>query len=141
MQLNRAELEKVMIAWESHWNDHDIEGVMALFHEDIFFEHWHGARVQGKTALRQAWSSWFADPGGFRFTTEELIIDEAAQKVLYRWLLEWPSIEKGYKGLPEKRRGVDVLHFQDCKIIRKLTYTKTNLEISGQTVRLQAPPL
>ena len=58
------------------------------------------------------------------------------QKALYRWQLEWPSIEKGCEGKPEKRRGVDVLHFKDGKIIKKLTYSKTTLEIDGQRVRL-----
>ena len=58
------------------------------------------------------------------------------QKVLYRWQLEWPSIEMGCEGMPEKRRGVDVMHFKDGKIIRKLTYSKTTLEIDAQRVRL-----
>ena len=74
--------------------------------------------------------------GGFRFTEEETFIDVEQQKVLYRWQLEWPSIEKGCEGKPEKRRGVDVMHFKDGKIIRKLTYSKTTLEIDGQRVRL-----
>jgi len=56
--------------------------------------------------------------------------------VLYRWQLERPSIEKGCEGKIEKRRGVDVLHFEDGKIIRKLTYSKTTIEIDGQRVRL-----
>jgi hypothetical protein len=34
------------------------------------------------------------------------------------------------------RRGVDVMHFKDGKIIRKLTYSKTTLEIDAQRVRL-----
>ena len=40
--------------------------------------------------------------------------------------------EKGYEGKPEKRRGVDVIHFKDGKIIEKLTYCKTRIEINGQ---------
>jgi len=60
------------------------------------------------------------------------------QKVLYRWQLEWPSIEKGFEGKPEKRRGVDVMHFKDGKLIKKLTYSKTTLEIDAQRVRLSA---
>jgi hypothetical protein len=47
-------------------------------------------------------------------------------------LLEWPSFEKGYEGKSEKRRGVDVLHFEDGKIIKKLTYSKTTIEIDGE---------
>jgi hypothetical protein len=82
---------------------------------------------------------WFAAHGGFRFTTEDLFIDETPQKVLYRWTFEWPSLEKGCEGRPEKRRGVDVIRFQDEKIIEKLTYSKTTLEIDGQRIRLGPP--
>jgi len=136
MELSKEEISKAMAQWELAWNDHDLNGVMELFHEDVFFEHWHGAIVQGKEALHQAWAPWFENHGGFRFTTEDLFVDEARQKVLYRWQLDWPSLEKGYEGRPEKRRGVDVVHFRDGKIIQKLTYSKTTVEIDGARVRL-----
>ena len=70
--------------------------------------------------------------GNFRFVEEETFIDEKEQKVLYRWLLKWPSFESGSKGRPEKRRGVDVIHFENGKIINKLTYSKTTIEIDGK---------
>ena len=92
---------------------------MDLFHEEVGFEHRHGGRVQGKLNLFQSWASWFNNHGGFRFTTEDLFADEKVQKVLYRWQLEWPSLEKGFEGKPEKRRGVDVIQFRDGKIILK----------------------
>jgi len=111
---------------------------MELFHDEILFENWTGGKAKGKEALRQASTSWFKNHGGFRFTEEETFIDETAQKVLYRWQLDWPSFEKGYEGRPEMRRGVDVLHFRNGKIIQKLTYSKTTVEIDRQRVRLCA---
>ncbi|MCJ7594918.1 MAG: hypothetical protein MUO52_09140, partial [Desulfobacterales bacterium] len=63
---------------------------------------------------------------------ERANIDEKDQQVLYRWQLEWPFFEKGHEGRPEKRRGVDVLHFQEGKIVKKLIYCKTTIEIDGQ---------
>ena len=132
----RHELENALRRWNQAWDDHDLEGVMELFHDDILFENWTGAKAQGKEALRQAWTSWFANHGGFRFTEEETFIDVEQQKVLYRWQLEWPSTEKGCEGKPEMRRGVDVMHFKDGKLIKKLTYSKTTLEIDAQRVRL-----
>ena len=138
MKLSREALKTAMIELESAWNNHDIDGVMSLFHEDVFFDHWHGATVEGKAALRQAWTPWLANHGGFRFTTEDLFIDEIEQKVLYRWLFEWPSLERGFEGKPKKRRGVDVIYFQDGKIIQKLTYSKTTVEIDGKRVRFFA---
>jgi len=135
MVLKREEIISAMVEWEKHWNEHDIYGVMDLFHEEVVFEHWHGGRVQGKLNLFQSWAPWFNNHGGFRFTTEDLFADEKVQKVLYRWRLEWPSLEKGFEGKPEKRRGVDVIQFQDGKIIQKLTYSKTTVEINGTKIR------
>ena len=136
--LSRKQIEVSLRKWNQAWSNHDLEGVMELFHEEILFDNWTGGRAKGKKALRQAWSDWFANPGGFRFTEEETFIDEAQQKVLYRWQLDWPSLEKGYEGKQETRRGVDVIHFQDGKIIRKLTYSKTSLLIDGKRIRLSA---
>ena len=105
---------------------------MDLFHDDVVFDNWTGGRAEGKDALRKAWEPWFKNHGGFRFMEEEMFIDEKEQKALYRWLLEWPSTEKGHEGKTEKRRGVDVIHFKDGKIINKLTYSKTTIEIDGK---------
>ncbi|MDH4268128.1 MAG: nuclear transport factor 2 family protein [Deltaproteobacteria bacterium] len=132
MTLSNEEIKKALKQWNLAWDNHDLEGVMKLFHDEILFENWTGGKAMGKEVLRKAWTPWFANHGGFRFTEEETFIDEEEQKVLYRWQLEWPSFEKGYEGKPEKRWGVDVLHFQDGKIIKKLTYSKTTIEIDGE---------
>jgi ketosteroid isomerase-like protein len=134
--LSRQEIESALRRWNQAWADHDLDGVMDLFHEEVLFENWTGGKAEGRENLRRAWSGWFANPGGFRFIEEETFIDESQQKALYRWQLEWPSIEKGFEGKPEKRRGVDVLHFKDGRIIRKLTYSKTTIEIAGEKTRL-----
>ncbi len=138
MKLSREQMVKALARWNKAWDAHDLEGVMALFHEEAVFENWTAGKVKGKEALRQAWGPWFANHGGFRFTEEETFIDEEGQNVLYRWRLDWPSTEKGYEGRPEARRGVDVMHFRDGKIIQKLTYCKTTLDIDGKRVRLLA---
>ncbi|MFC1532201.1 nuclear transport factor 2 family protein [Thermodesulfobacteriota bacterium] len=132
MKLSRKEIKSALRKWNLAWDNHDLEEVLELFHEEIIFENWTGGKAIGKEALREAWQPWFENHGNFRFTEEDTFIDEKEQKVLYRWLLEWPSFEKGYEGIPEKRRGVDVLHFHDGKILKKLTYSKTTLEIAGK---------
>ena len=136
-KLSRREISQVLTRWQRAWDDRDLDGVMDLFHDDVLYENWTGSRIRGKAALRRAWAPWFADPAGFRFIEEETFIDEARQKVLYRWRLEWPSPEPGCKGQPECRRGVDILHFRDGRIIQKLTYSKTTINIAGQPIRLQ----
>jgi len=138
MRLSREEIIEALIQWDRAWQNYDLDGVMQLFHDEIVFEHWSGGKVKGKEALRNAWDPWFANPGGFRFIDEETFIDEKEQKVLYRWLLKWPSFEKGYEGKPEKRQGVDVMHFKDGKIIKKLTYSKTTIDIGGERIPLLA---
>ncbi len=138
MVLSREEIKKALVEWNAAWDNHDLDGVMELFHDDILFDNWTGGQAKGKENLRKAWTPWFANHGGFRFTEEETFIDVDEQKVLYRWQLDWPSLEEGYEGKPERRRGVDILHFRDGKIINKLTYSKTTVEIDGERVRLTA---
>ncbi len=137
MPLSREEIEIILRRWNSTWDNHDLEGIMKFFHDDILFENWTGGRARGKETLRKAWSPWFENHGGFRFIEEDTFIDEGEQKVLYRWLLEWPSFERGYEGKWEKRRGIDIMHFQDGKIIQKLTYSKTTIEIEGKRLPLR----
>jgi len=137
MLLSREEIEDTLQRWNAAWDNHDLEEVMRFFHDDILFENWTGGRALGKEALRKAWTPWFENHGGFRFMEEDTFIDEKEQKVLYRWLLEWPSFERGYEGKWEKRRGIDIMHFQDGKIIKKLTYSKTTIEIEGERLPLR----
>ena len=136
MALSRGQILHALARWNRAWDEHDLTGVMALFHEDVLFDNWTGGQARGKEALRKAWGPWFARHGGFKFTGEDTFIDETEQKVLYRWRLDWPSPEKGHEGKPETRRGVDVIHFKDGRIIRKLTYSKTTVEIDGRRVKL-----
>ena len=136
--LSKDEIKNRLSRWYRAWNHHDLDEVMTLFHEEILFENWTGGRAKGKGNLLRAWVSWFENHGDFRFSEEETFIDVDAQKALYRWQLDWPSFEKGHEGKHEMRRGVDILHFQDGKIIQKLTYSKTTIEIEGRRKRLTA---
>lgn len=137
-RLTRGEILDLLRRWYRAWDAHDLPAVLGLFHEAVVFENWTGARVQGREALSRAWQEWFAGED-FRFEEEETFVDETAQAALYRWTLRWPSTEPGREGRPEVRRGVDVLHFAGGRIVRKLTYCKTGLEIAGERVRLAAP--
>ena len=138
MTLSRAEIVKQLAEWNQAWARHDLTGVMQLFHDDILFENWTGAKIQGKENLLRAWKPWFENHNGFQFSGEDTFIDVEQQKVLYRWELEWLSLESGFKGKRETRRGVDVLHFKEGKIIQKLTYSKTTVTIEGKRVSLSA---
>lgn len=136
--LSRNEIEQTLVEWARAWSEHDLDGVMALFHDDVLFESWTGAKVRGKASLWRAWAPWFHDHGGFWFSMDEILVDEKAQKALLRWWLEWPSRERGHEGKPERRQGIDILYFRDGKVAQKLTFSKTSVEIGGQKVQLSA---
>jgi len=140
MSLAREEMVRLFRDWLVAWNDHDLEGVMALLHDEIEFDHWTCGTITGKQLLRRAWGPWFLRHGNFRFTEEDSFVDEEQQKLLFRWRLEWPSPEMAHKGKAEVRRGVDVLHFLGGRIHKKFTYSKTTLEIESTPVALQAAP-
>lgn len=137
MKLTRKEMQDLLKDWYLAWEKHDLNKVMSFFHEDIFFENWTGAYVKGRESLREAWTPWFANHGNFRFLEAETFIDEKLQKALYRWILEWPSNEPGFEDKQETRKGVDVIHFKDGKIISKLTYIKTSIEIDSKRYSLR----
>ena len=95
--LTRDEMSSAFAQWGIAWNEHDLDGVMDLFHDEIYFENWTGGWVRGKENLRQAWTPWFANHGGFKFTDEETFIDEVEQKMLYRWQLDSPRLRRARK--------------------------------------------
>ena len=138
IRLIRDEISKALAEMNDAFNAHNLEGVMEMLHEEVYFENWTGGRVRGVEALKAAWASWFKDHGGFLFTHEDAVIDEAHQKAVTRWRLDWPSTEAGYEKLHETRRGVDVVRFESGKVIEKLSYSKTTVEIEGKRVRLRA---
>jgi ketosteroid isomerase-like protein len=138
MKLSSEEIRQAMAKNSAAWDRQDLEGVLELYHDDVYFENWTGGHARGKEALRRAWTTWFTAGGRFTFHRDDMFIDEDAQKMTVTWVLEWPSPEKGYEGRPEKRSGLDIIHFKDGKIFRKLTYSKTTVEIDGQRVRLEA---
>jgi ketosteroid isomerase-like protein len=125
--------------WYRAWSEHDLEGVLALMHDEVRFVHWDGSLVVGKAALRRAWSAWFAGRD-FRFVEEETFLDETARKALFHWRLRWPGPQPGRRGEPEERLGVDVLHFREGLIIRKLSFCQTTVVIAGRRLPAIAQP-
>lgn len=137
MNLPRTKIVLLFNEWLFAWNEHNLDGVMNLFHEDIVFENWTGAKIVGKELLRKAWTPWFINHENFRFEVEGLFFDENEQKMLFMWRLEWPSRLTKFKGKDEIRRGVDVLHFKEGKLIQKHTYSKTTIQIEGLPISLE----
>ena len=137
MFYSNPEITLLFKDWLNAWNNHDLDGVMKLMHEDIIFENWTNAEVIGKKLLRKLWTPWFLNHGDFKFFEENLIFDENKQILLFMWRLVWPSLITKYKGKEETRWGVDIIHFKDGKIIHKISYSKTTILIEDQIVSLE----
>lgn len=64
--------------WVRNWNDHDVEAVLADFHDDVVFTSpvaatlfpETGGVVRGKEALRRYWTEAIARIPDLRFTVE-----------------------------------------------------------------------
>jgi hypothetical protein len=131
--MTRKEIESTMERWLDAWDRHDLEGVADLFEKNAVFETWTGLKIEGRDNIRKAWEKWF-DAGGFRFISEEMVIDELNQIVVFPWLYEGPA--KCFGGKTEKRRGIDLIRFENGLITEKVTYTKTTLEVEGRRITL-----
>lgn len=140
MPLAKSEMLSAIHTWLKAWDEHCLDGVMALMADEVVFENWTGVVITGKQALHRAWAPWFLRHGDFKFIFEDLFIDEDEQKALFQWRLQWPSLERAFKGKLEVRSGVDVLHFRDGKIYKKYSYSKTTLTIDGAPIALSAIP-
>ena len=138
MNLIKSEILAKLNAWIIAWNEHSLTSVMDFMHSDTVFENWNGDIVFGKIALQKSWSSWFKHHHNFKFTTEDIFIDEEDQKITFQWCLEWNSFEKKYIGKKEIRRGIDILHLHEGKISKKISYSKTNINIDSVSVKLSA---
>jgi ketosteroid isomerase-like protein len=138
MVLSKDEIIKRIREWLIAWDEYDIDRVMEIMHDDVVFENWTDSTISGKNKLKKSWTLWFNNHGNFKFTEEGLFVDEHDQKALFQWKLEWPSLEKHYKGEKEIRRGIDVIHFLDGKIYRKYSYSKTTILIDNHPVTLSA---
>ncbi|MCD6202254.1 MAG: nuclear transport factor 2 family protein [Bacteroidales bacterium] len=131
---NSKEIRKKIRSWIDAWNRHDLDEVMAWFHDDTEFIHWDGNYIRGKSILNKIWKIWFQNHGNFRFDIQDIIVDTESRKASFSWILHWPSREPGFEGEKESREGVDILHFQEGKIISKQTFTKTSLLIDGKKI-------
>ena len=130
--MNRKEFEIVFEEWLEAWNSQDLEGVLGLFAEQAVFESWNGVRVEGREGMRKVWRSWFEERGPFRFSVEDLFFDEGSQRAAFAWSYEGPATGGRRGSSRETRRGVDLIRFENGKIAKKTTYSKTTIDIDGK---------
>ena len=126
-----AELADLVIRFTDAFNRDDLDGVLAMMAEDAVYEEFTGAVSRGKAAIRAAFEPQFrGDFGKIRFGTEDLFVDETAGRALIRWVCRLET-RRG----PAAWRGLDILHFDNGLVSRKLTYAKAKVPRLGETPR------
>ncbi len=128
---DRATLRELTIRFTDAFNRDDLDGVMAMMAEDAVYEEFTGAVNRGKAAIRAAFEPQFrGDFGKMRFETEDLFADAATGQALIRWVCRLET-----KRGPAGWRGLDILHFEDGLVKRKLTYAKAKVPLLGDGSR------
>lgn len=130
----RAALEKLVIDFTEAFNREDIDEVMSYFAEDAVYDEFNGIRNVGTAAIRAAFIPQFEGAfGRMRFHTEDMFLDVPAGKALIRWLLTLEEADR-----QGAYRGLDILHFQDGKLVEKHTYAKAKIPLIRNKAELEA---
>jgi ketosteroid isomerase-like protein len=120
---SRHALEKLVVDFTEAFNREDIDEVMSYFIEDPIYDEFNGILHEGQVAIRKAFESQFSGSfGRMRFHTEDMFLDVEAGKAMIRWVLtmEEPERSGAY-------RGLDLLHFEQEKLVEKHTYCKAKI--------------
>ncbi len=144
--MTRAELEALTLRFCDAFNQDDLDGVMRYFAEDAVYETFDGHTARGPQAIRAAFAPQFrGEFGRIRFLTEDLLVDEAAGKVVLRWRCQhdlsqprWglkPLLYRSLYGQAFGWYGLDVLGFSGGLLREKRTYAQAKLPL----VRRGAP--
>jgi uncharacterized protein (TIGR02246 family) len=123
--MDRATLEDLVIRFTDAFNRNDLDGVMGFMADDAVYEEFTGTISRGRDAIRAAFGPQFrGDFGKMRFETEDLFVDAQAGKALIRWV----CILETKRG-PGGWRGLDIIHVEDGRVTRKLTYAKAKIPL------------
>ena len=99
------------------FNRHDVDGVMAAMTEDCVFENTEpapdGERYEGAARVGAFWETFFANNPRATFVAEEVFA--AGDRCVVRWRYDWGS---GHV------RGVDAMRVRDGRVCEKLAYVK-----------------
>jgi uncharacterized protein (TIGR02246 family) len=123
--MDRATLEDLVIRFTDAFNRNDLDGVMGFMADDAVYEEFTGTITRGRDAIRAAFGPQFrGDFGKMRFETEDLFVDAQAGKALIRWVCMLET-----KRGPGGWRGLDIIHVEDGRVTRKLTYAKAKIPL------------
>ncbi|MEL7156345.1 MAG: nuclear transport factor 2 family protein [Actinomycetota bacterium] len=125
----RKELRSLTTEFLDAFNQADLDRMMSFFAPDgAVYDEFNGTASTGLEAIRAAFAPQFAGAfGEMKFLDEDLFIDADAGKVMASWKC---TLE--VKGEPAAWRGLDLLHWEGDKVVRKLTYAKAKAPLFEQ---------
>ena len=107
------------LLFNAAFGEGDLDAALDLVTEDIVFGSTSpapdGQRVEGRDAVREAWTDVMRTPG-MSFTEEESFV--SGDRAVVRWRYAWGGPDPGHV------RGVDVIRFRDGLVCEKLSYVK-----------------
>ena len=107
----------VIHRFNTAFNSHDVDAIMALMTDDCVFENTSpapdGERYEGQAAVRAFWERFFGGTPSARFETEDVFA--GGERATVRWRYAWDG---GHV------RGVDAFRVRDGKVAEKRSYVK-----------------
>lgn len=122
----RDELAELTARFMDAFNENDLDRMLSFFAPDgAVYDEFNGTANEGIEAIRAAFTPQFEGAfGEMKFLDEDLFIDPEAGKVMASWrcTLEVQDQPTGW-------RGLDLLHWEGDRIVRKLTYAKAKVPL------------
>ena len=121
MSDRRTELMQLTNRFVEAFNRQDLDAVMRFFSDDAVYEDSRGGSHTGRAAIRAAFEPLLnGGRGRIRFDDEDFFAEVEAGKVMASWRLHMEI-----DGRPVSMRGLDLLHFEGERLVRKLAYCKS----------------
>lgn len=115
----REELNNLASDFVDAFNRQDLDEVMSYFSESAVYEDSYGETHIGPEAIRKTFEPIFDGRlGRICFEGDDRFIDAGQGKVMDSWRLRMHIGESNERVL----RGLDLLHFEGRKLVRKITY-------------------
>ncbi len=119
--MDTAETLNAVRKFNESFNNHDIDGIMAMMTDDCIFESTapppDGVRYAGQAAVRKYLEKFFRTSPDALLETEEIFADES--RCVVRWIYR-----KTMEGKPWHLRGIDLFRVRGGKIAEKFSYVK-----------------
>lgn len=119
--MSRQRLVELSNKFVDAFNKCDLDAAMSFFADDAVYEDLATDSHQGTEAIRAALEPYFdGSYGRIEFVDEDLVVDVENSKVMTSWKCNMQFGEQ-----PTYLRGLDILHFDGDKLVRKVPYSKT----------------